>query len=397
MKITINKMKIPVALSITLMLITLALAIQYGLNLKYNFVEPHPFNGNYLYNPYHNIDTSAWQIANFHAHTHKIPDIRNATPRNTRYLDSIYTYLGYNIVGISDYQKINTFEKGHPWFVPAYEHGFMYYKNHHLVLNAKKVSWLDYFFRQTLDNKQYVINRLKEDPSALVAIVHPILRHAISHDDLKYLANYDCFEILDDLFQFVSYYDNILSAGRHVFLIADDDSHNQRDQKQCGVCLNMVNTVLYRDSVLRSLKTGKSISVKLNFVTYPSFEAKKTAIQLLPKLIAFNVRNDTISLKFNRKVRSIKFIGQEGSEMNSASDTGSATCLFTKDDTYIRTEVECYDGTMYYLNPVFRYDGVLKPDTSPSVNQKKTWISRSVAVAALILVFTILFYKKRYV
>jgi len=387
----------PKALFVILILIILALIFQYALNLRYNFSDPHPFKGLYLYNPYSKIDTSNWQIANFHAHTHKVPAIKKITAENTRYLDSIYTCLGYNIIGISDYQTINIFENKHQWFVPAYEHGFMYFKNHHLVLNAKKVSWLDYLFRQTLNNKQYVINRLKKDSSALVAIVHPMLRHALTHEDLKYLTNYDCFEIADNLFQFVSYYETILSSGHPVFLIADDDSHNQKDPGEYAICFNVVNTVLIRDSILKALKTGRSYAVKLNPETYLTNDSKKSAIHLLPKLMAFNIRNDTISVKLSRKVKSIKFIGQEGSELNSVNDTDTGTWFFTKDDTYIRAEVECYDGTMCYFNPVFRYDGILKPEPSPPVNQKETLIYRLAAVAIIILVSMILIYKKRYV
>lgn len=389
--------KTSITLIIILLLITVALIIQYGINVRYEFIQPPPLKGNLLYNPYHNIDTAKWQIANFHAHTHKIPDFFNETPRHTRYVDSLYTYLGYNIVGISDYQMINPFEKEHPWYVPAYEHGYMYFKNHHLVLNAKKVSWLDYIFKQTLDNKQYVINRLKEDPDALVTLVHPILRQALTHNDLKYLSNYDCFEVLDNKYQFLSFFDTVLSSGHHVFLMADDDSHNQKNQIECAACFNVINTVLVRDSILSALKTGRAFAVKLNLDVYKTNESKKTAIHDLPLLEAFDVSNDTIYLKFNKKVKTIKFIGQEGVERKSIDDTFSGACLFTKEDTYIRTEVECYDGTLFYLNPVLRYDGILNTDTSPAVNQKKTWISRSVIIAFLIICFSILLYKKRYV
>jgi|WetSurMetagenome_2_1015567.scaffolds.fasta_scaffold04859_9 hypothetical protein len=391
MKILIHKKKIPLILLIILVLTTVALIVQYGWNLRYNFSEPSPFKGSYLYNPYHKIDTSNWQTANFHAHTHKVPDIMNAAESNSRFLDSIYSYLGYHITGISDYQMINTFEERNPWFIPEYEHGYMIFKNHHLVLNAKKISWLDYFFIQTLDNKQYVINRLKEDSAALVTIVHPGIRYAVTHKNLKYLANYDFLEVIDNLFQFLSFYDTALSNGHHVFLLANDDSHNQRNQNECAVCFNIINTVLYRDSVLSALKAGKAIAVKLNTLKYQTFESKKTAIQLLPKLIAFNVRNDTISLKLNRKVRSIKFIGQEGSGMKSIQDTSVGIYFFTKNDTYIRTEIECYDGTRYYLNPVFRYNGVFKSDLSPPVNLKRTFISRSATVAILIIVLIFLY------
>jgi len=54
------------------------------------------------------------------------------------YIDSLYKSFGYNIISISDYQFINRYESKNEWYVPVYEHGYQYYKNHHLVLNSKK-------------------------------------------------------------------------------------------------------------------------------------------------------------------------------------------------------------------------------------------------------------------
>ena len=180
-----------------------------------------------------------------------------------------------------------------------YEHGYQYYKNHHLVLNAKKVSWLDYFFKQTLDNKQFVINKLKKDTSAVITLVHPILRAALSFNDVKYLTNYNCLEVIDNKYLFLSFYDTILSNGHPVFLMADDDTHNLKNLIETASCFNVINTVPVRDSILLALKRGHSFAVKFNLNKYRTNEAKKTALANLPKLIDFNIKNDTISLRLN--------------------------------------------------------------------------------------------------
>lgn len=375
----------------------IASIVQYVVNVKYSFPEPHPFKGEYLYNPYHGIDTAKWQIANFHAHTHKFPGGRKLAAGNTRYLDSLYTYLGYNVIGISDYQKINSFESKHAWYVPVYEHGYQYHKNHHLVLNAKKVSWLDYFFKQTLNNKQYVINQLKKDTSIVITLVHPILRAALSFNDVKYLTNYNCMEVIDNKYLFLSFYDTILSNGHPVFLMADDDTHNLKNLIETASCFNIINTVPVRDSIILALKRGHSFSVKINLNKYTTNEAKKTGLANLPKLTDFNIKNDTISLIMNHIVKTIKFFGQEGIEKKSINNTSKGSYFFTKEDTYIRTEIECLDGSLYFLNPVFRYDGILKVDPSPPVDFFKTWGSRSIILIILILGFIILYYKKFYV
>jgi hypothetical protein len=368
--------------------------VQYVINVKYNFPKPQPFTGKYLYNPYKVIDTSGWQISNFHAHTHRFLGNRSETAAKSHYLDSLYSYLGYNNIGISDYQMINTFESKHSWFVPVYEHGYQYYKNHHLVLNARNVSWLDYFFRQTLNNKQFVINQLKKDTFALVTIVHPILRKAISHNDLKYLTNYDFLEVIDNKYLFTSYYDTVLSSGHPVFLMADDDCHNLKNPTEYGSCFNWINTFPSKDSILKALKTGASIAVKLNLNSYKTDEQKKVALHNLPILTDLDIINDTIYLTLNKEVKTIKFIGQQGVERKRISDTKKAACLFSNEDTYLRAEIECNDGTLYLLNPVLRYDGSLKFNNLPPVDVFKTWVCRSALFVLLMVVFTMLMYRK---
>ena len=139
-------------------LILVLLILQFVVNPKYAFPDPHAFHGGYIYNPYRNIDSTKWRRANFHAHARKFFEQSVKAKRSISYIDSLYRSFGYDIISISDYQFINRYESKNKWYIPVYEHGYQYYKNHHLVLNAKKVSWLDFPFRQTLSNKQNVIN-----------------------------------------------------------------------------------------------------------------------------------------------------------------------------------------------------------------------------------------------
>lgn len=374
-------------------LILIALIAQFVANPKYTFPEPHPFRGDYLYNPYRGMDSTKWKKANFHVHTRSYLGMTNGADSN-QFLDRFYKYFGYDIIGISDYQRINTFESKNRWFIPVYEHGYQYYKNHQLVLNAKKICWIDYFFYQTLSNKQFIIDRLKKDTSVILTINHPALRQGYSFNDFKYLSNYNCLEIANNERLFTSYYDTILSAGHPVFIMADDDAHNLTKINEGCHSFNLINTGLTKDSILQALKTGRSVGVNFNISSYKTNEEKKATLQKLPEIKSVALKNDTLFVSLNKPVKTIKFIGQNGSERKSIADNTAGTYLFDKQDTYIRTEIECDDGTIYFLNPVFRYNGKQLTDYFPVHNATKTWLLRSVIIVMLLLIFIIRKYRK---
>ena len=374
--------------------IIIALVLQFVVNEKYTFPEPHAFRGDYLYNPYRGIDSTKWRIANFHVHTRLYLGMTNGYANSNRHLDSFYRYFGYNIIGISDYQSINNYESKNKWFVPVYEHGYQYYKNHQLVINAKKVSWLDYFFRQTLNNKQFIINHLKKDTSVILTIPHPVLRKAYSFNDFKYLSNYNCLEIANNQYIFTSYYDTILSSGHPVFLMADDDAHDLTKMNDGCHSFNLVNSELVKDSILNAVKTGRLVGVNFNVSSFKTNEEKKAALQKLPEITGLTLKNDTISVRLNQPVKTIKFIGQNGSEKKRITNCTTGLYLFSKQDTYIRTEIECNDGTIYFLNPVFRYNGIQLSDYAPKYNVVKTRLWRSVAIIFFLLIIIIGQYKK---
>ncbi len=376
-----------------LIFIFILLIFQFALNPQYTFPDTHPFHGEFIYNPYRNIDTAKWRMANFHAHTAKMLESPKRVARSALLLDSLYQYFGYNIFSISDYQSINIREKKYDWYVPVYEHGYQYYKNHQLVLNAKKISWLDFPFPQTLSNEQFVVDQLKKDPRTIISIVHPLYRNAYSYANLKYLGNYELLEIANHDRLFQSYYDTILSEGHPVFLIADDDAHEMDNIKEICSSFNLINTDLVRDSVLKSIRTGRSVGVKFNISSFKTNQEKKAALLKLPGISSITFKNDSLSVRLSKAVRTIKFIGQYGREKMRLENCSTGTYFFSASDTYIRTEIEGYDGTIYFLNPFFRYNGISMPEYVPKRNILKTWVCRSSAI--LLLVFSIILWKRK--
>jgi hypothetical protein len=363
------------------------LILQYVVNVKYSFPEPHHFRGETIYNPYSNFDGTKWQIANFHAHAWKPFDGRDKLT-HSRALDSLYRYLGYKIISISDYQTINNFESKNEWFIPVYEHGFQYYKNHQLILNAGNVDWHDFPFRQTLNNKQFILDHLKKNPSVITTIVHPVYRKAYSSNDLKYLSNYNCLEIANHDYVFRSCYDTILSYGHPVFLMADDDAHNLLQPEDVGVSFNLVNSDLVTDSVMSALRKGLSVGVKFNISALTGNDQKKAALKMLPAISSVSLRNDTITIGLSQPVKTITFIGQNGMLKKRITGSKEGSYGFTNTDTYIRTEIECNDGTIYFFNPFFRYDGKHLTDYSAAYDPVKTWTWRFAIF--ILLIFTLL-------
>ncbi|MGB8489427.1 MAG: hypothetical protein WCE64_00065 [Bacteroidales bacterium] len=359
--------------------------LQFAVNTKYSFPEPQPFKGDYLYNPYKDMDLSKWKMANFHAHTRLYGGLTNGAANTDQALDSYYRQFGYDIINISNYQNINTFESGNRWYIPVYEHGYQYYKNHQIVLNAKRIRWLDYPFRQTLHNKQLVIDRLKRDTSVIVSIVHPVKRGAYSFSDLKYLANYDCLEIASHEAVYTSYYDTILSTGHPVFLLADDDTHNMTGKNDACQSFNLIKADLDKSAILHAIKTGCLVGVKLNRDSCLSDRKKISVLENLPEITGINLNGDQLTVSLNKPVKSIRFIGQNGAEKKKIINTSGGSYLFGKQDTYIRTEIECLNGAIYFLNPVFRYNGINPDMPLPAPDIPKTWISR------IIILFFILF------
>ncbi len=375
-------------------LILIILLLQFVVNTKYTFPTPHTFQGEYIYNPYRNIDNTKWRLANFHAHNRKFFGNKKIAANSVQKLDSLYKYFGFSIISISDYQCINLYEGKNKWYVPVYEHGFLYYKNHQLILNAKKVNWQDFPFRQTLSNEQFIIDQLKKDTTVIITIVHPIYRKAYSFNDFKYLSNYDCLEIAnhDRLFTFC--YDTILSNGHTAFLMADDDAHDPTNLEDICSSFNLINSDMIKDSILHSLRTGRSIGVKFNIVSYKTNEEKRAALLKLPEVKSITFKNDTLAVSLNQSVKTIKFIGQKGIEKKSMTNCSTGYYFFALEDTYIRTVIECNDGTIYFLNPLLRYNGITLTNYAPSYNILKTWTWRSIVLGILVLTFIIWYRKK---
>jgi hypothetical protein len=363
-------------------LILLAL-IPYLFTPVYDFPERHVFSGDKLYNPYESILPGKWLKANFHAHSNAWYGFTNGRENISEEMKERYSSLGYDIISISDYMKINSSLKGEKTYVPVYEHGYGFTKNHQLVIGAGEVDWLDYVFIQNINDKQRTLKQIKKDYN-IVVLNHPHLRDAYSTDDVIRLTDFDFIEIINQNYgSAFDLWDEALSAGNPVFGIADDDSHNSKNYYDIGKCFSFVNadssTAL---EIINALRQGRNISVDLS-LEYGQFDTLKNNgnKQFLPK--EFKVSGSTISLKLGNEAKEIIFIGQNGKRVSAFSDADSAYYSFLPGDTYIRTEIVNFNGSRFFLNPVIRIGDTGLQQYSSAVNQAATFIFRLIIICLI--------------
>jgi len=389
--------KIP--LFIFLGLMTLELLI-YFMAPVYDFPAPQSFSGKKIYNPYESMDSNQWKKANFHFHAHAWGGLTSGRNNTAEEFWKTYKKLGYDVPCISDYQHINTFNRDSSFYIPAYEHGLGVRKKHQLLIGAKKVLWLDYSLFQNRNHKQHILNLLR-DRSAIVAIAHPDWEEGYSLDDMKYLSNYDLLEVLDNNWRSVPQWDAALSSGHPVFIVADDDAHDIHNPYQIGRCCTFINSATLRSAdIIKALKEGKAFGADIYMSDGETFDQKAERARRIPVLKSVEVRNDTLWIKTNRKAIKFVFIGQNGKTKKLLRFTGAAWYKIQPEDTYIRTEIMFFNpyggaGTVFYLNPVFRYDGSQPVNAlKAEFNFPRTWILRLLSIPSLILLIIFTFYRR---
>ena len=137
-------------------LLLLLIAIPSLLAPVYRFPPAQPFAGTALFNPYAHL-AGTWQKANLHAHGRAWGGVTNGKQTDDEVVQA-YTQRGYAVAGVSNYASIAAFNGIAT--IPLYEHGYNIPKAHQLAIGARRVVWLDFPFWQTLDQKQFILDRV---------------------------------------------------------------------------------------------------------------------------------------------------------------------------------------------------------------------------------------------
>jgi hypothetical protein len=346
--------------------------LPYAWGPVYRFPDPPPFSGAELWNPYRSL-SGQWLRANLHAHGRAWRGLTTGEQPDQVVVDR-YRSLGYDVAGVSDYQSIASL-RGVVDTPPLYEHGFNIGKNHQLAIGAHAVDWFDFPLWQATRHQQYVIDRVKRKAD-LVSLNHPSTRDAYDANALHSLTGYDLIEVVNGPFTAEDAWDAALSSGHAVWAVASDDNHDVDDPHRTGIGWNMIDAPSTSTTdIVEALRAGRSYAV----LRTGALEAAN-----ITTLEGVDVNHGTVTVKLRGAASNIAFVGQDGILRKHVSDVNAASYTLGDTDTYVRAVVTS-PQTVLYLNPVIRWDGSHLPAPSASVDVAWTWIQRSGAVAAGVL------------
>ncbi len=356
----------------------------------YNFSEPIPFHGNYLHNPYQDIDSVQWRKYNFQVQSYAWGGFTDGRLNSNLLIDSIYDKLKYDYVATSDYQLINRHNEKLDRYIPTYEHGYNVYKTHQVCIGAKRVLWRDYMFIQTLDNKQHIIDLLHER-GEIVALAHPRLRGGYTLRDMKYLHGYDLIEVLNNLRVSVEHWDEALSNGHLVYILANDDAHNVRNPNETGRRFTLIHSgSLNHDSITHALLNGFAYGVDFHRIDDEPITGKIARMPFIPYLKSAKLIGDSLVVKVSKPVYHIQYYGKGGELLKETDHVSEAGYTIKPSDPYVRVQIHCYDASMLYLNPVTRHESVIiEKQVTAVVAEGKTWLFRIVSLLLLAAIFVL--------
>ncbi len=330
-------------LLLSLSALLLLLAAPYFLIPHYRFPEQKAFEGSAWYNPYATGVQTVKKLS-FHIHSHAWGGVTDGRS-DARLIDSVYRSYGYDGVSLSNYFHIDTLQfSDSAHFIPCYEQGYSIQKSHRLVVGASAVQWFDVVTPQTVSIKQFIFRLLHPTCDVLV-MAHPAFgRPSYTIDNARELCDYDCMEVLNHYRNSLQHWDAALSAGRPAWLIANDDSHNARDDHETGVRWTLVcSPSTTRGEVCSALKRGAAFGV------IGSHGQCDVQIQ------SINVINDSLFLSCAQPFRRCRAVGQDGRLLSQESNSRTLSIALHPNDHYCRLEIEG-DSSTVFTNPVIRCD-----------------------------------------
>ena len=304
---------------------------------SYSFNDIEPFKGEFINNPYSKIDR----------------------------------------INYYDFRSQNIENEG----INSYEYGYSLSGARYLCLGYKDKRKIDYPFLQNIHFKQYNIDQLNKT-SRLVALAHP--SDGFRQVELTRLDHYRVMEALSPVDNSLYYWDIALSNGHRVNIIATtgDDAGDNSETKFVTACIGSNEP----DSVFKALETGNSYAV-----------AYKGLLAEVPQLVSVKLRYDNLYVNVSKVAKEMRFIGQNAEVKKVVNNVDMGFYPISKDDTYVRTEIEFEDGTVLYLNPLVRHQYEYFYDLNKAkVMKGRTYLMWGVYIIVVVAMVRWLFIKKKH-
>lgn len=364
---------------LALFLIVVGVGIHIASPPRYEFPPAVPFSGDQWYDPY-DAD-GEWLRSNFHAHSYAWGGVTNGEDPPEAVI-ATYRELGYDVYPLSNYQQILRPDPGEGVPLTAYEHGYGLIGNHHTVIGADEVEWLEYSLPHTIHHKQQLLDVLRAN-APIVVINHPSRKDSFPVSDFSKLVGYNGMEILTKRSRSREHWDAALSAGRAVWGYCADDGHDLSRTSNFAIGWNMILAAdRTPEAVIDALRAGRFHGVWTRHKEEPNV------------LRSIGLADGTLSLAVERPADEIRFIGQDGRVLHAVQDADRASYEVQSGDTYVRAEAETGDTTLTF-NPVFRHDGDPFAWEPAVVRPVATWVWRIGALLAVAIVGWWMYLRRR--
>lgn len=369
-----------------ILFITFLMGLVYVQTRIYNFPPPTPFSGDSLINPYQNIGNKSFKC-NFHAHSKAWKGITNGH-NSSQDLTEAYKKQGYTVAGVSNYHCIeDSINSNSVLYIPVYEHGINIKKSHLLGIDADKPSYFDFPLWQNTSQKQQIINDVRNN-NGLVAIAHPKFVNGHTLEDMAQLTNYQFVEVLNHYRISDEYWDAALTAGRLVYGIGNDDTHDINNEPTFRMWTEVFADSPTKYGILEAMVKGKSYMVHAFEgecdLKLDSFKTAKYDYGYL-NTISVSGPVKTIecwypSHQMDTVYNSVWQTNQVSEEKNTVDNKDHIHFLkaMPKEKAYVRYVVKS-DKCAIYLNPIVRSvngktGGVER--LVPELNALHTWFYR---------------------
>jgi hypothetical protein len=356
-----------VALSVS---VTLGIGALYALCPVHRFPSARAFTGTHWYNPYA-TGRGQWRKANFHAHAQAWAGLTNGRADPDLVVHR-YATLGYDVAAITNYQQITHAHGPASTSLATYEQGYNARKVHLLALGAHSVGWLDYPLFQSANEEQDRVDRLRA-LGATVVLAHPRLRGGISDDDLRALTGYTALEVASSTTDGEAAWDVALTAGRAVWGMGGDDTHDVADMTRTARVWTLVDAASTRPiDLLDALHAGRLVAVR------------GVRGQADVALRSLTMRGDTLDVALDGAAATVTFIGAGGALLARRVGSHAARYVIPAAAPYVRVVARTPNATLY-LSPVLRVgdDRNARPIArAATIDRVRTWERRAVLLLA---------------